>query len=136
MIRAATVLLGICLLVGCGGGDDPTAPRAFTGTYSLRSVNGSSLPYVVAQSGPNTVSILSDQIVIADGGSWSEVTLYRVVDNAGTREQTVNDGGTWVRTGDKLALYQSGSASTGYIGTIARNTLTFNDGTLVQVFSK
>lgn len=127
-------MYGLILLVACADG---TAPEAdFTGAYDLQTVNGHALPVVVAQSGPNTVSVISDHLVVADGGSWSEVAVYRLVENGASHDETQNDGGTWVRAGSQLSLYSAGSSATSYVGAITRNTLTFNDGTFVQVFTK
>lgn len=132
--QCAVILGCLCALLGCG---DPVGPESsFIGSYTLQTINGSALPYVVAQSGQNTVAVTADQIVVADGGSWSEVITYRLVENGQTRNETVSDGGTWVRTGSTLSLYQTGATSTTYSGTIGPNRLTFTDASFVQVFVK
>lgn len=126
-------LLGFAM-VACS---DSTAPESdFFGTYHLQTVNGQALPYVVAQSGQNSVAVTGDQLTVADGGSWSETINYRIVENGATRTETTSDGGTWVRTGTTLSLYQSGQTTTSYSGSITRNTLTFTDASFVQVFVK
>lgn len=122
------------LALGCG---DPISPESdFVGTYHLASINGQPLPYVVAQSGPNTVAVTSDILVVADGGSWSEVASYRLVENGVTRNETTGDGGTWVRTGSTLSLYSGSSTTTTYAGVVGNGRLTFNDPSFVQVFVK
>lgn len=121
-------------LLGCG---DPVAPEDnFAGTYRLQTVNGQSLPYVVAQSGQNTVAITSDQMVIADGGSWSEVITYRLIENGAMRTETSSDGGAWVRVGTTLNLYSGTATTTTYSGSITANALTFTDASFTQVFVK
>lgn len=131
-MRIAVIAL-FGLLAGCG---DPTSPEAgLAGTYHLQTVNGQALPYVAFQSGPNSITILSDQIVVAEGGTWSEIASYRLVDNGVTTNQTASDGGQWLRAGSQLTLY-SDDGSTSYAGTIAKDRMTFNDGTFVQVFVK
>lgn len=120
--------------LACG---DPVSPETdFLGTYQLQTVNGQALPYVVAQAGQNTVAVTSDQIVVADGGSWSETANYRVTESGTTRTETSTDGGHWVRTGTSLALYSGTATTTTYTGTIGTNRLTFTDASLVQVFVK
>ena len=134
-MRRLVALLALVTLSACGS-DSTTSPNsaAIAGTYSLKTVNGSALPFLI-QSGTNSVKITSDAITIADGGTWSENGAYTQTINGQTSNQVVSDGGTWVRAGTQLTLVSSDS-STSYSGTFTGSSLNLGDGTLSFVFSK
>ncbi len=132
-MRRLTVLLAF--LIACGG--DSTSPNSddISGNYTLRTVNGSALPFSI-QSGTTTLTVLSDALTVGSNGTWSEVTSYRQTVNGQTTTGTGTDGGTWVRAGSQVSLHSSAGSAGDYNGTYSSGTLTLTNAGLVNVFSR
>ena len=136
MMRRLVALLALVTLGACGS-DSGTGVNSdnLEGTYSLRSINGTPLPYTV-QSGLNSVTLTSDIITIASNGSWTETILYRQTVNGVTTNGTEADGGMWVRAGNDVSLESNITQGTAYSGTFSNGTLTFDDVGFVVVFRR
>lgn len=131
-------ILGLAVLAACGGSSDaPTSPTqvTFAGTYTLQTVNGQKLPFVIAQSGTNAVTLTSASLTIAAGGTWSDQFNYTQTTNGVPSAQTATENGTWVRSGSNLALDLS-TGTLDYSGTFSGNTVTLSDGTFTYVLTK
>ena len=105
-------------LVACGG--DSTAPQpSIGGTYNLRTINGANLPFTNFQSATEKDEIITD-VITASGGSFTELTTYRITVNGQVTSQTGSDAGSYVTTGTNVSWsLNSGSSGT---GTISGNT--------------
>lgn len=125
-------------LAACGGDNGPTAPDAvtFAGSYTLQSINGQGLPYVYAQVGNNSVTIVTHHLTIADGGTWSETLNVRNSQNGVVTTQTIAAAGAWIRSGNQLALIDGSDNQTEYTGTFSTNRLNLDGGGLAFVFTK
>lgn len=128
----------LCAAVACGS--DSTSPPpvdlSLVGTYTLRTVNGSGLPFVILQSGQTSVSVTEGRITIADGGSWSETANLRTTANGQVSNQAYADNGTWLRSGNGIALSSAPNRNTAYSGTFTSNQLILNDGTFNSVYQR
>lgn len=135
--RRLVLLLALATASACGS-DSSTSPTtdAIEGTYSLRTVNGSPLPFTVVQSGTNSFVLTSDVITIASNGSWTESIQYRETVNGQTTNGTDADGGTWVRSGGNVSLKSNLSGDIAYSGAFSGGSLTFNASGFVAVFSR
>lgn len=72
MRRTAAVgmtLLAASLALGC---TPVTSPLDLAGVYSLKTVNGHPLPYVLPQAGTTTVVVLNDAFTLNPAGTYSE----------------------------------------------------------------
>ena len=133
-------LLAVMMVMGsmaCGG-DSSTSPSSasVSGSYALNTVNGAALPFVI-QSGPTSVTITADALVVADNGSWSEVGSYTQTFNGKTSSGTQNDGGSWVRVGTAVTLTSTTQGGGSYNGTFTGSGLSLTDDSgLHLVFSK
>jgi len=127
------------VLAGCGS-DKTTGPDvdlSFVGTYHLRTINGSNLPYTLAQSGSVSLQIVADAITIADGGTWSESGTQKTTANGQTSTDVYGDNGTWIRSGNSIALHSSIYNNTAYSGTFSGSALTLTDAfPLTYVFNR
>ena len=69
------LFLGVlCIALAACGSDKTTGPDvdlSFVGSYSLSQMNGTNLPFVMLQSGQSSISMTSDRLSIADGGTRS-----------------------------------------------------------------
>lgn len=136
MRRFAALL--ICLTVIACGSDASTEPTAvtFAGTYTLQTVNGQKLPFVLIQQGANAATLLEDHLTIADGGSWSETESWRITANGSTTNQTIASAGTWLRSGNSLALTDGATNKVVYTGTFSTNRVDLTSELGAQVFTK
>ena len=72
------ISLALVILVACGD-DSTTAPTndSVAGTWSLQSINGTGLPYVVFQIGADKVELVSDVVVAVASGAFTQTTVVR-----------------------------------------------------------
>jgi hypothetical protein len=137
-LRRATVLACVPLAFTLGCTDNSTNPSTadISGTYSLQSIGGIPLPYSF-QSGTTTVTLTNDVLIVGSDGTWSETIAFTQVDNGQTTTGTLDDGGTWTRSGVSVNFFSQPAAATAYTGTYSNNTLTLDDGSgAPQVFRR
>jgi hypothetical protein len=93
-------------MAGCGDDDDDgIGPADITGTYLLRSVNGDPLPYTLFEGGGFKSEIVSSQLVLNAGGTWTQVAQIRDTESGSAPVTTPeNSSGTYVRNGRTLVL--------------------------------
>jgi hypothetical protein len=129
-----TASLALALAAACGG-DSGTNPNsdAIEGTYSLKTVDGSPLPYKV-QIGTDQVTLTKDVLTVASNGSWTESLSYTQTVNGQTSTGTEGDGGTWTRAGSSVSFYSTVYDEASYTGTYSNRTLTVTYGGSVMVF--
>jgi hypothetical protein len=132
-MRRFVALLAFAALAACGG-DSSTSPGVVTGTYSLQSVNGSPLPFTVIQIGADKYEIISDVIVLNEGGSFSETTNDRTTQNGVVTTSTITDAGTYTLTGTAITLVSTQSGTIN--GSVNNGTLTLTDQGVVAVYAK
>lgn len=129
--------IAVCvLLAGCGADKVSGPDVSFTGTYAVRTINGGALPYVLLQSGTSSLSLASAQFTIADGGSWSENTTFRSIQNGQTTTDVGANHGTWLRSGNTISLYSTVNNNTPFSGVLSSNQMTLFDGMLTYVLTK
>ncbi len=104
---------------------EAAAPADIVGTYTLVSINGSPLPYVVTHEPPG-VTVTSGAFTInADGTCVSRIAFTMPSGQATSREV----GATWTREGSKLTMAWQGAGTT--TGTVEGGTFTMeNEGQL------
>jgi hypothetical protein len=100
----------------------PSGPVA--GTYSLRRINGVTLPYTF-NSG---VRLVSDDLTLYNDGTYADVSRY----DSGA---TSTDEGFYTNDNGSLSFESSGSALT-YQGSITNNVLTEVVNGYTQVFER
>ena len=95
----ALLMLLAATLTACGGSSDSTGPSdTYSGTYTLRTVNGQSLPFLHDQLETTTIEVVSDTLVIADdgsGGSFTKQMEIRVTASGVARSQPLYDAGVY-----------------------------------------
>ena len=124
-MRKLIALVALSLAVACG--DSGTNPNTddISGTYSVRTVNNSSVPYTFTSNG-GSITLLSDVINVAGNGTWSETYTYR--QGSQTTTGTGADAGTWSRSGANVTLYSTTYSETSYTGSYSNGQLMLNDG--------
>ena len=116
-------LLMALATVACSS-DDSTGPdTSVEGTWTLQSVNGSDLPYVVAQAGSDKVEVTADVLTVASGGAFTEITSIRVTSGGNVTTQSIPDAGSYTVNGTAVTFTFQSDGSSG-TGTLSGNTLT------------
>ena len=115
-------------LVSCGS-SDPTAPGvSLTGTYTLQTVNGSTLPYTTQ----NGALLVGDQLTINGDGSYFDVAQY-AAPNGGTVSQT--ESGTYANNNGAIVFYDQTDNIT-YQGSLSGSVLTEVVAGLTEAYRK
>ena len=129
--------VALVLAAACGGDTTtgPTVQQQITGTWSLSTVNGSALPFTIAQTGTNKVELVSDVFVVASTGSFTQTTTVRTTINGVVTTQSVADAGTYTVSGTAITLHFNSDGSTG-TASFSGNTFTTTDGGLALVYRR
>ena len=104
MRRLATLLL-VLVAAACGG-DKATAPKRLEGTYTMRTINGASLPTILYDD-PSTgqrAEILSGSMSLGVDGKFSAPWSFRVTDNGVVSPYSETCTGTFTRTGNHVVM--------------------------------
>lgn len=134
-MRKLLALVALAAVAACGG-DASTSPISATvgGSYSLRTINGTAVPFIVAQVGADKVEITDDIVILNDGGTWTESGHTRTTQNGQVSTQSFVDAGTFTRTGTAITLVSSSTGSMS--GSLNGGTLTVTDQGLVAVYQR
>lgn len=92
-----TVLIAAVLTAACTG-SDATAPGpsvSVIGSWSLQTVNGAPLPYVMDQNGADKSELTADVITFIGGGQFTQVSQVRVTSAGQVSTQPVLQAGTF-----------------------------------------
>lgn len=118
--------------MGCDG---KIGPSSSTGTYTLRTVNGSSLPAVISGSGSNKTEVLDDTIILYDGLTYAKTAHLRVTAGSDVSTVTSTETGSFTLFGTSITL-QSSNGLTQRIGLIDGYDMTFVVNGLTSVYTK
>ena len=122
------MVLGLVLLAGCGG-DDPTRFQSIAGRYTLRSVNGSPVPYADPNGGGEYLDGFFD--LNADGTWGEQLHIFY------GRPNTTSSTGTFALDGTAITLTNPVTAiNTVRRGTLDGSTLTVNEPSSLRVYTK
>ena len=135
MRRLVPLVLSFAL--ACGS-DSTTASQPTTaslaGAWSLQTINGIALPFVVAQTATSKSEILSDVVTATAAGTYTEVTQTRTTLNGQATTSTDNDAGTYTVTGNAVVIRSNDGSSAS--GTVSGNTFTVSVGGIAFQFKK
>ena len=135
MRRQIAVLVAGLALTSAACGGDSSGPTSIAGTYTLRTVNNSSLPFITSQDETFKAEILSWVVTVNDNGTYSYVFQGRSTDNGVATVNTIVANGTYTVSGSTVELFDPADDST-LTGTLNGNSITFVvDATPVGVFT-
>ena len=128
-VRRSGLAIAVVLLAGttaCGsdspaGPDVPTTP---VGSYTIRTVNGKSLPVAVLADGSFTYEVTAGKFALTGDGKYSVVTTFRQTLPGSVSTFVDSTGGSWVLTGSTVQLTNAEDGSTDS-GTWNAGVLTF-----------
>jgi hypothetical protein len=127
------LLLGFALMfsVACLG-DGMTGSSSVTGSYTLRTINGSNLPYTVTGTG---MEIVDETITLYEGFTYIKSGHTRTTTNGQVTTQTTNDSGTYGLQGTSIT-FNSNAGGQGTLALIDGNKLTIVKAGITSVFRK
>ena len=137
-MRATVSAVAMVVLAGCGS-DSTTAPTptpiaanaAIVGTWTLTTVNGSSLPFLIQASDP-MIEIVSDQFILSADGTFTALFSVRATNDGAVVMQSRPDAGRYSLNGT-VATFTFNDQSGGS-GTWSGNTLTLGGGGATWVY--
>jgi hypothetical protein len=135
-MRSRFLILSVVFAFACGG-DGSTGPTqvSVAGTWNLQTVNGSNLPFVVAQTGTDKVELVSDVLTAVPTGSFTDITTIRNTVNGQVTTESEADAGSYTLNGTAVTFTFNSDGSTG-TGSISGNTLTVSANGLAAVYKK
>ena len=131
-------VLGLAALAVLGCGGDSTGPSASAvGTWSLQTINGSSLPLTVAflASPLYRLEVVSDTYVVSANGTYTEAYTSRETNGSTITTQTDTDNGTWTQNNNAITLTDSDDGSV-VTATISGDIITANLSGVVFIYER
>jgi hypothetical protein len=94
-----------------------------SGAYSLTSINGQPLPYVLAQTGADKDELVSDVYTFSGQGSFTQATTVRQTRNGQASTSATVDAGSYVLNGTAVTVHYNSDGSS-VSGVLSGRTLT------------
>ena len=133
--RTGALVALMVMLAACGGDSATGLTTSFVGSYSLKTVNGVNLPYVIAQTGQDKDELISGSITVNNGGSFTDAFTVRSTRSGQATTSSSADAGTWTSNGTAITFVFN-NGSTPSTGSLSGNTLTSTENGLALVFTK
>ena len=130
-MRKIALLLSVIALAACN--NDSTSPNgSVVGSYSLRTINGSNLPYTFS----NGDVLISDQLTLNSNGTYVDIATFS---NSGSNQEV----GTW-SVNNNLVSFNDQTDGISYTGSVSGSVLTetFNNnnnnisGSVTEVYQR
>lgn len=100
LLVAAAVTLGAC--------GDSTAPDTLNaGTYTLRTVNGAALPFVIAQSTDEKLELTSGSVTIASAGRFTLMLAVRYTAAGNVTDDLLACDGSFQQSGNTVTFTET-----------------------------
>jgi hypothetical protein len=128
---AAAVL---AFTAACGGSDGVSEPVSVAGTYTLQSVNGGPLPFVIFDESGYKLEITAASYVLTSAGTFTNSATYRETESGTVTMSTETYSGQYTLTDSTVTFTDSDGEV--YTATISGGNLLFNDDGLTAVFVK
>ncbi len=133
-MRKFVAAIFLAAFVACGGDSSTNPSESIAGTYTLRTVNGSALPFTFYSDATTKVEVTDDAITINEGGTFTETGHTRTTTSGRVTTESIVDAGTYTRNGTAITF--KGSDATPTSGSISGSSLTLADQGISAVYSK
>jgi hypothetical protein len=121
-VAALAIAVVVSTLAACGGTKKSTGPTDVAGTYSLATIDGSSLPYTVPNNPNHTIVVQSATMTL--GADHSYNLSGTGTSDGGASTQVVADAGTYAFSGTTVTFTSTAYAGLIYAGTATSTTIT------------
>ena len=133
-MRGLLAVLIVAFSFACLG-EGVTGSSTITGDYTLRTINGSPLPYTISGSGANRTEIVRDVITLYQGATYARSRDSRVTVNGQTTAESSAETGSYGLLGTSVTLVNGADGQT-TLATINANTMTIVKAGMTAVFTK
>ena len=131
-----SVLAGLIVVFSAAClGEGLTGSSTITGDYTLRTVNGSPLPYTISGSGANRTEIVGEVITLYQGGTYARSRDSRVIVNGQMTSESSAETGSYTLLGTSVTLV-NGANGQATLASINANTMTIVKAGMTAVFTK
>jgi len=138
MRRLVARLLGFGALVtlaACASDSSTnTGPASVAGTYTLRTVNGSPLPYTLFDFGGDKYEITAGAVTLEAGGRWTATSADRTTEGTSVVTSTFTTTGTYTLAGTVITLVSPGTSIVS--GSVDRGKMSLTQDGVITVFTK
>ena len=130
-IRLAVQLLALLAVVlplsACGDGGTGPSAADVTGTYTLPTANGVSLPATVYENSDFKFEVLSGALILTSDKRYREPVSFRVTDKASSQVFTASeeDTGTYTVKGSNITFTSADPDVGTYAGTVNNGTISY-----------
>jgi hypothetical protein len=124
MLRRLFPSLITLALLACSDGTSPQ--RDILGTWSLETVSGQPLPFVLEQDGARKVELTGETVTLLATGRQTMVTSFRVTDGGGVFVESIPAPGNYTIDGATLLLTFDNDEDT-YTAMINGEIMTIDD---------
>ena len=121
------VWMALALAIACGDGTSAPTSASVEGTWTLRTIGGARLPYVLDQAGADKIELLDASIVATSNGRFTTTSTERTTIAGQATSRAYDDGGSYTLRGEDVTFTFS-SDGLAVRGVIRGDSLTFNDG--------
>jgi hypothetical protein len=125
-------LASVAVLSSCSAVDALTG--RVTGTYQLRSVNGSSLPALTYQEPGYSEEVLSATFSLESDGTYTDAAILRVTQNGRSSTTTSSSSGFYDEYNGEITFTDSGRRT--FYGTVSGGRLVIDDDGLRMTYDR
>jgi hypothetical protein len=129
------LLVAFLIITSAACKEEIVGSSTVTGTYTLRTLNNTQLPYTLPGSGATKTEVLDDAITFYQGNTYAETRHVRLTTNGQVTTETQEDAGAYSFFGISLTL-TSGRGNPERRGRIDGNTMTIIEAGLTSVYRK
>ena len=133
-MRRGLVGLIVAFSAACLG-EGLTGSSTITGDYTLRTINGSPLPYTISGSGANRTEIVGEVITLYQGGTYARSRDWRIVVNGQMTSESSAEAGSYTLLGTSVTLVNGANGQT-TLASINASTMTIVKAGMTAVFTK
>jgi hypothetical protein len=134
-MRRAAIVFSFVVFAACVSPEDSTGPVTtdIAGSYSLRSINGQALPFLLGVNGSDTLSLVDDTYTLTGDARFTEIFHTRRVQSGTTVLVAGSDSGSFTRSGQSLKMVGLNGVFT---ATIKSDTLQLDGENTTFVYRK
>jgi len=136
-MRTSRGFLLVALALACGG-DNVNGPttESVAGNYSLTMVNGSPLPFVVAEVRDDKLEVTAGSLSINADNSYALTFGLRETQGATVTTETVTEAGTYHRSSNTLSFHPNDDSGDWSASYASGGTITMGTGGETLVFKR
>ena len=134
-MHRAAIVLAFAVFAACVSPEDSTSPVTtdIAGSYSLKSINGQELPFLLGVNGSDTLTLVDDVYTLTGDSRFSEIFHTRRVQSGVIAIVAGADSGTFTRSGQSLRMIGLNGTFT---ATIKSDTLQLDGQNTTFVYRK